>query len=210
MGWNLETFQSGRSINPAKLGLINKNDIEKVMPNLRPYMTRFKQLQEQDEDKIYIVSLDDGTENRCENFTNRAYENKENPYEMLVYILKERLSYESSRIAFKSFSMINEDNIDKEGRYILLDDMFASGGSVDKVSTMLKSYGAKYIEAWVVHAVTAPSQIEKVKRMNRVDKIVCLDTVIQDPELGFEYIHASADLLAAELYKVHQKFLSNR
>lgn len=208
--WDINPFQSGRSINPAKLGLVDRARIDSVMPRLRPFMTRFKRLKEQDDNVTYLVSLDDGTENRCENFTNRAFENLENPYEMLAYILKERFSYDSSRVQFKPFSMINQTNIDPNGKYILLDDMFASGGSVNKVASMLKSYGAKYVEAWVAHGVTAPSQVKKAKSMTSVDKVVCLDTVIQTPELGFDYIHASADLLAAELYKVHQKFLSSR
>ncbi len=208
--WDINPFQSGRSINPAKLGLIDTKEIEKVMSNLRPFIERFRKLKEDNQNHLYVGSLDDGTEKRCENFVDRAHPELPFPHILLAYLWKERFSYDGSTIQFKSFSQINEKNIDPEGTYILIDDMFASGGSVDKSATMLKSYGAKRVEAWVAHAVTAPSQVEKAKKITSVDKVVCLDTIIQDPSLGFEYIHASADLLAAELYKVHQKFLSSR
>ena len=41
-------------------------------------------------------------------------------------------------------------------------------------------------------------------------KVVCLDTVPQHTALDFEYIHASAHLLASGLYKTHQRLVASR
>lgn len=203
----INPFQSTRSINPAKLGLTSKVEIERVMPNLRPFHERFKRLKEKYGEKIYFVSADNGTESRVENFTNRAYNELENPYIKMLYFDKHRQSYVTSTTKLKHFS---ESNIDAEGAYIIIDDMFASGGTADKVASMIKEKGAKYVEGWFSHMVTAEKQIEKAKKIRSIDNIVCLNTITQDTRLQADHLEVSEHLLAAELYKAHENFLSRR
>jgi hypothetical protein len=100
----INPFQSTASINPAKLGLTTNDEIEKVMPNLRPFHERFKELREKQGDNIYFISVDNGTESRVENFTNRAYKDLENPYIKMLYFDKKRQSYASSSKKLKHFS----------------------------------------------------------------------------------------------------------
>jgi len=56
------------------------------------------------------------------------------------------------------------------------------------------------------------TQIKEATANDRsvIDKVVCLNTVPQLPELKVEYIPASANLLAAEVYKVHRKLAESR
>ena len=163
-------------------------------------------------DHLYVVSVDDGTEKRCENFVERAYPEltEAQVYARLAYLDKYRISYDQSVIRFKPFSVINENNFDKEGTYILIDDMFASGGTANQVAELLKSLGAKRVEVWVSHIVTVPEQLELGNDRRFIDKLVGLNTVPALPGLNAEYIKASADLLAAELYKIHQKLIASR
>ena len=75
--------------------------------------------------------------------------------------------------------------------------MFSSGGTANNVASWIKEKGAKYVEGWFSHIVTAKEQIKKALKADSIDKIVALNTVIQD-------------LLAAELYKAHENFLTDR
>ena len=204
-------FQSGRSINPYKLGLSGEKAKE-VLKRLRPFHERLNQLKTENPDHLYLVSVDDGTERRTENFTERAFAElpPEEAYSKIIYFDKDRVTLDSAVTGFKHFSQINESNIDSEGTYVLIDDMYASGGTTDKVAKVLKAFGAKRVEAWVSHAVTMPLQHEKANKRDSIDQVVCLDTVPQHPGLDAEYIKASADLLAAELYKTHHRLLASR
>ncbi len=88
--------------------------------------------------------------------------------------------------------------------------MYSSGGTGIKAAKLFKELGAKRVEVWTSHAVTMPTSYTKSNDRGYVDKVVCLDTVPQNPELDVEYIKASADLLAAEVYKAHQKLVASR
>ena len=199
---DMNPFRSARSINPAKLGF-SGDEGKKVIMRLRPFLERFAQMK-RDDSHLYLVSADSGVEKRAEYFLDRAFPELKDPYIKLAYFGKDRGSYASSSAEFKSFSRINETNIDPDGTFIIIDDMFASGGTANKRAKILKENGAKRVEVWTSHAVTSQDQIEKAKGLEYIDKIVCLDTVQQDPRLGIEYINVSADLLAAELYKCHE------
>jgi len=207
----INPFQSGRSINPYKLGLSGEKAKE-IIKRLRPFHERFAELKKEYGEHLYIVSVDNGTERRVENFADRAFAElpPEDVYARVIYFYKGRPSYLISSMGIKNFSQINEKNIDKEGLYIIIDDMYASGSSANKVAHFLKEKGAKRVEVWVSHAVTMPIQQEKANNRDYIDKVVCLDTVPQHPDLDVEYIKASADLLAAELYKTHQKLVASR
>lgn len=204
-------FQSGRSFSPFKLGL-DDGKAPNVFPELRPFQKRFAQLKQQYNDHIYVVSVDDGTEARCENFVERAFPEltPQQFYALITYFGKERATYGDPKMVFKPFSKINEANIDRDGVYIIIDDMFASGGTSNKAAKILKDLGVKRVEVWTSHAVTMPEQYAKANDRQYINHVVCLDIVPQCSELSIEYIQASAPLLAAELYKAHQKLVSTR
>lgn len=204
-------FQSARAINPAKLGL-SGDKAKEILKRLRPFQERFTKLREPKTPHLYLISVDDGTERRVENFIERAYLKlpPEEVYALLGYMGKDRVSYANALSRFKSFSKINELNIDKEGIYIMIDDMYASGKTTHGVGKIFKECGAKQVEVWTSHAVTMPMQYATANDRTSIDKVVCLDTVPQDPKLDVEYIASSADLLAAELYKTHQKLVAMR
>ncbi|MFH0701450.1 MAG: hypothetical protein V2A62_03360 [Candidatus Woesearchaeota archaeon] len=67
-------FQSSRTINPAKLGLSGGKAKEMLKRN-RPFQESFRQLREQYGDHLYVVSVDDGTERRAENFVEEPFQN---------------------------------------------------------------------------------------------------------------------------------------
>ena len=206
----INPFQSGRAINPFKLGL-SGSKAHSILKRLRPFQERFAQMRKQNQ-HLYLVSVDDGTEHRVENFTERAYGrlSPEKAYARLAYHGKERVSYDHSPVWFKPFSPIQESSIDKEGTFIIIDDMFASGGTAQRVAEIYKKQGAKRVEVWTSHAVTMPAQHLKANDRSYIDQVVCLDTVPQHPDLKIDFISASADLLAAELYKTHQKLVASR
>jgi phosphoribosylpyrophosphate synthetase len=207
----INPFQSARAINPYKLGLTGER-AKTVMQGLRPFQERFKTIKEQNPDHLYVVSVDDGTEKRTENFTERAFAelSPEELYARLAYLDKDRISYENSIARFKHFSQINENNIDREGTYVIIDDMFASASTANKVATILKRLGAEKVEVWTSHAITMYNQHEKANDRTHIDSVVCLDTVPQHQGLNIEYLTATAGLMAAELYKAHQKLVSTR
>lgn len=207
---NINPFQSGRSIDPAKLGLLDPNDAKRVIARLRPYQERFSRLKAEHPDHIYVISVDDGTEPRTSNFVDRGFPELEDPYVRLAYLGKGRDGYELKHIFFKNFSRIKEDNIDPKGIYIIIDDMYASGGTADDVGKLFKKYGAKCVEAWTTHAVTSKEQRKKATEREGLDRVVCMNTIKQDPVLGFEYSEASEDLLSAELFKEHESVLAMR
>ena len=66
------------------------------------------------------------------------------------------------------------------------------------------------MEVWTSHAVTMPQQYEKGNNREYIDRLVCLDTIPHGSKLNAEYVKASAYLLAAEVYKAHQKMMSSR
>ena len=204
-------FQSGRAINPYKLGLTGEK-AKDVPKKLRPFQERFTQLKGQYAPHLYIISVDDGTEHRAENFVERAFLKSppEEVYQRLAYLGKERVSYDRTNSTFKAFSHINERNIDPEGIYIIIDDMFASGGTGMAAAGLFRAAGAKRVEVWTSHAVTMPAQHARANERTHIDKVVCLDTIPQHSLLDLEYIPASADLLAAELYKAHQRLVASR
>jgi phosphoribosylpyrophosphate synthetase len=208
---SINPFQSGRDINPYKLGLGGEKAKE-IIQKLRPFQERFAGMKGENSQHLYCVSVDSGTERRTENFVERAHPelSPEKLYAHIVYLSKSRFSYEDVRSSFKQFSQINGENIDKEGTYIIIDDMFASSETAAKVAKMLKTCGAHRVEVWTSHAVTMPQQYTKANDRTYIDQVVCLDTVPQHPDLKVEYICSSADFLAAELYKVHQKLVASR
>jgi phosphoribosylpyrophosphate synthetase len=206
----INPFQSARGVNPYKLGATDAETAAEVINGLRPFQGRFKELKKSSGGHLYVISVDDGTEKRTENFTERAFLEREPEelYALIAYFDKDRVSYADSTAKFKPFSQINEENIDSKGTYIVIDDMFASGGTAGKVAHILKGLGAKRVEVWTSHAVTMPQQYEKANDRSAIDQVVCLDTVPQSSDLNIEYIKASADLLAAEAYKIHGKVLN--
>lgn len=112
--------------------------------------------------------------------------------------------------SIKSFSIVGEDNIDKDARYIMIDDIVSSGGSAEKVAKKLKEKGVKQVELWCSHAV-APER-EKIENLEYLDKIISLDTILhENPEgMNITYLNASAHLLAAEIFKSHMKLEEER
>ncbi|MBI2152035.1 ribose-phosphate pyrophosphokinase-like domain-containing protein [Candidatus Woesearchaeota archaeon] len=195
---SINPFQSARAINPYKLGLEDKTKAKEVLKHLRPFQERFLSMKESHKGHFYVISVDDGTEHRVENFVERAFTelSTEDAYSLIAYKDKTRSTYIDSSSKFKDFSQIREDNIDPKGVYIIIDDMCSSSKTSEK--------GAK-VELWTTHAVTMPEQYEKANKRDYITKIVCLDTVPQRPELNIEFIKSSAYLLAAQLYKVHAK-----
>src|SRR3989344_6630778 len=191
-------FQSGRAINVYKLGL-SGDKAASVLARLRPFQERFAELKRENPDHLYVVSVDDGTETRTENFMERAFPelSPEEVYAKLAYLDKERINYSDSKTRFKSFSRINESNIDSEGTFVIIDDMYASAGTANNAARIFKEHRTKRVEVWTSHPVTMPTQHEKANDRSYIDKVVCLDTVPQHPSLDVEYIPASADLLAA-------------
>ncbi|MEK6900798.1 MAG: hypothetical protein AABX37_00470, partial [Nanoarchaeota archaeon] len=173
---------------------------------------RLAQMKERNAHHLYVVSVDDGTERRTENFVERAFPHlsEEEVYRLIVYFDKDRFSYGSASTGIKPFSQITEHNIDPKGIYIIIDDMFASGGTGKRAAKRLKEKNAKRVEGWMSHAVTMPPQHIQGNDRQYLDAVVCLDTVPQHPDLQVEFISASANLLAAELYKTHQRLVASR
>jgi phosphoribosylpyrophosphate synthetase len=206
----INPFQSARAINPYKLG-ISGDKASQIRKRLRPFQERFSQLRKEN-NKLYVVAVDEGTENRTENFVERAYPDlsPEKFYSMIAYFGKDRFSYDDAHAFFKQFSQQHGKNIDPEGTYIIVDDMAASLRTANRVAKTIKTLGAKRVELWTSHAVTMPFQYSKANDRSFIDKVVCLDTVPEDHELDIEYIKASADLLSASLYKIHQKLMAER
>ena len=210
---SINPFHSARVINPYKLGL-SRDKAEDVRKNLRPFQERFANLRQEKEDHLYVIVVDEGTESRCENFIERACPDlaPEEYYSLLMNFGKDRFTYGSNSAQVKSFSPINENNLDPEGTYIIIDDMAASLGTANRAAKYVKDHteGKAQIELWTSHAVTMPIQHEKANGREYIDKVVCLDTIPQHPNLNFEYIPASAHLLASGLYKAHQKLVDSR
>jgi len=208
---SINPFQSSRAINPAKLGLTGEKAKEMLKRN-RPFQESFKGLREEYGDHLYVVSVDDGTERRAENFAERAFSDlpTELAYTKLVYFEKDRGTYQMSTQKFKPFSAIKEDNVDPQGVYVIIDDMYSSGKTVNTVAKILKDLGAKRVEARITHAVTVPEQYQEANQRTFLDRVVCLDTVPHTEGLQVEYIPATSDLVAADLYKIHQKLVAGR
>ncbi|MBS3165920.1 hypothetical protein J4444_02250 [Candidatus Woesearchaeota archaeon] len=204
-------FQSGRAINVYKLGLSGEK-AARVLTRLRPFQERFAQLKKDNPDHLYVISVDDGTETKTENFVERAFPElpPEEVYARIAYLDKERINYRDTKTSFKAFSRINEGNIDSHGTFIIIDDMYASSDTANKAARIFKEHGARRVEVWTSHPVTMPMQHGKANDRNYIDKVVCLNTVPQHPNLQIECIPASADLLAAGLYKAHQKLVASR
>ena len=204
-------FRSARAINPYKLGLSGAK-AKKVLKRLRPFQELIQQTLNENPNHTYFISVDDGTEKRVENVVERILHHlpPEEAYALLAYLDKDRISYDNATAKFKHFSQINEKNIDKEGTYIIIDDMYASGGTTTKAAKIFKELGAKKVIVLTTHAVTMPNQYEKANDRQYVDEVFCIDTVPQNDELNVKYINATPDLLAAELYKVHQKLVMSR
>ncbi|MBU0460504.1 MAG: hypothetical protein KKH52_04335 [Nanoarchaeota archaeon] len=202
-------FQSGRTINPHKLGLSGERT-EKVMKRLRPYQNCLEELKESGKN-IHIVIVDDGTEPRGENFADRAFPElpPEEFYSIVVYLGKGRPSLTGETKPYiKPFTQARID--DPDGIYVLPDDMSASTGTCQQVAKMIKKAGGGCVEVWTTHAVTMPSQYEKANDRKYIDRIRCLDTVPQSENLDMEFIKASGYLLSSEVYKVHQRLVASR
>tara|TARA_Y100000310_G_scaffold242934_1_gene247230 strand:- start:25918 stop:27120 length:1203 start_codon:yes stop_codon:yes gene_type:complete len=208
--YSINPFQSGRTIYQAKLGLKGQK-AAKITKELRPFQELFAKLKLEHSDHLYGVSLDDGTERRSENFIERAHPELEphDVYKLLAYLEKFRKSYDETIIRFKRFSEINDSNIDKDGVYVGIDDMWASGGTGDGVAKKFKKKKAKRFELWVSHAVTTEQQVEKANGRENIDLVRCLDTVPVANGLNVEVIKASSHFLAAELYKSHQRLITS-
>ena len=210
---SINPFHSARAINPYKLGL-SGDKAKDVRKNLRPFQERFSKLREENKDGLYVVVVDSGTESRCENFIERACPdlNPEEFFSLLVNFDKSRFTYEGTKTIIKSFSPINRNNMNPEGTYIIIDDMAVSLGTANGAAKIVKkaTNGKARIELWTSHAVTMPIQHQKANDRTYIDQVVCLDTVPQHTDLNFEYINASAHLLASGLYKAHQKLVASR
>ncbi len=209
---NINPFHSGRSTNPYKLGLSGEKAKE-IMPKLRPFQEIFSELKAKKKNiYLYGVCVDDGTERRIENFIERANPDlsPEEFYALIAYLHKSRINYGELTSKFKPFSQITPDNIDPEGIYIIIDDMFASGGTGFNAGRIFKECGAQRVECWTSHAVTMSPQYNKANQRDYVDFVRCLDTVPQSPKLEITQMKASAYLLSAELYKSHEKLVASR
>ena len=111
----------------------------------------------------------------------------------------------------KGFSRINEKSEIQNAVGIALDDMVDSGGTADIGMGYLNDREwIKQGEIWCSH-ILAPNR-EKIKGLKHINKIVALDTILHDnpEEMNLEYIEASADLLAAELFKAHSRLEEER
>ena len=206
-------FQSGRAINPYKLGLSGDKAGE-VLKRLRPFQERIAKLRERGTN-VYFISVDDGTERRAENVTERALQElaPEEAYKRMAYMIKDRPSMDTQTMGFKPFSRINEGNV-PPGTYICIDDMINTGSTGEDAGNLIKRYQPDaQVELWVSHSVTMPADYAKVNRLSHLDRVVSLDTVPQPrgkDGLRVEVIPASAHLLASELYKSHAKLVASR
>ncbi len=210
---DINPFHSARAINPYKLGL-SGNRAKDVRKKLRPFQERFAKLRKEKEGHLYVIVVDGGTESRCENFIERACPDL-TPEEYFAFLMnfgKDRFTYSDASAQVKSFSPITVDNLDHDGTYIIIDDMAVSLGTANRAARYVKEHsgGKAHIELWTSHAVTMPVQHDGANERNYIDKVVCLDTIPQHPDLKFEYINASAHLLASGLYKAHQKLVDSR
>jgi phosphoribosylpyrophosphate synthetase len=211
----INPFQSARAINPAKLGLKGQK-AKNISKRFRVFQDLYLTLKKKHNGHLYGVSLDGGAERRSENFIERTHPELEPHqfYQLLAYLDKVRISYEEKVVRFKSFSAIHngtieeEANIDPEGVYVGFDDMWASGSTADEGAKLFKDKGAKRFELFVSHAITMEEQVTKANGRKNIDKVTCLDTVPVHKDLNVEVIPASAQFLAAELYKAHQKLIS--
>jgi len=203
---NIDPFQSSSHINPYKLEL--NSTAEEVLLQLQPFLKYFNEVKEgKFKDKQFVfISLDDGTERRTEQFLI----NSGLSWDYLMYMTKLRDSMNHPIFSIKSFSRINEDNLNKDAVYILIDDMIDSGGSAEGVAKSLKEKGVKHVELWCTHAV-APLRV-KVENLKYLDKIVTLNTILHDnpEELNIEYLSVSSHLLAAEIFKAHMRLEEER
>ncbi|MBW2965273.1 ribose-phosphate pyrophosphokinase-like domain-containing protein [Candidatus Woesearchaeota archaeon] len=203
-------FESSIFVNPAKLGL-NGNQAADVLKKLQPWIEYFREVSTQYKN-LYVVSADDGAETRVERFLVycKMFVQQELGWQNIGYRDKFRATIEKAIATFKPFSLVNLSNVDPDGIYIVPDDMFDSGGTCDDIAKSLKDAGAKRVEAWITHPL-APDR-EKVKGLSYIDKIVALDTILHHnpEELNIHYIRASADLLAAQLYKEHMRLEADR
>ncbi len=210
---SINPFHSARAINPYKLGISGEKSKD-VRKKLRPFQERFAKLREENQGKVYVIVVDGGTESRCENFIERACPDltPEEFYALLVNFDKSRNSYDTSKTTIKSFSPINRSNMDREGTYIIIDDMAVSLGTANGAAKIVKNgtEGHSRVELWTSHAVTMPIQHDKANNSKYIDQVVCLDTIPQHTDLNYEYINASAHLLASGLYKAHQKLVASR
>ena len=127
-----------------------------------------------------------------------------------MYFDKKRIALDKSEYRIKDFSRIKKKNIDKKGVYIIIDDMYASGGTILDVAKLLKEWGAFRVEGWTTHAVTCQSQYEDANNRQCLDDLVCGDTVLRRNGLNVTYIPVSAALLAAEIYKAHNRLATSR
>jgi len=208
-------FQSARKINPFKLGFTTGKvkQAKTFLKHLRPFQERFGIYKNRGR-KLYTVSVDDGTESRTENFSERAFSDLDpgELFALVAYLGKGRDSFgDPTNSSFKHFSQINESNIDPKGIFIMADDMIASGGTADKSAALIKKGSSRAkVELWVSHPVIVGEQIPRVNELPTIDKIVCLDTVPQFPNLNVEIIPASAYFLAGMIYKTHQKLVTTR
>ncbi|MFH1064572.1 MAG: phosphoribosyltransferase family protein [Candidatus Woesearchaeota archaeon] len=203
-------FKSSEMINPAKLGL-NGEDSDAVLRTLQPFIEHYRKVKE-DDGKISFISPDSNAERRVENFLvdSRRSVDPLLSWSIIGYRGKDRETMSNPTGMFKSFSQVNEGNIDPDTTYVIIDDMLSSGGTAEEVAKMLKQHGARRVELWCSHPI-APER-EKVVALKYLDKIVVLDTVLHDnpDEMHLQYIESSAELLAAELYKVHMRLENER
>ena len=210
---SINPFHSARAINPYKLGISGEKSKD-VRKRLRPFQERFAELRKEKKGDLYVIVVDSGSESKCENFIERACPDltPEEFYALLVNFDKDRNAYDRSSTDIKSFSPINRSNMNPEGTYIIIDDMAFSLGTANGAGKIVKEAtgGKGRVELWTSHAVTMPDQHEKANNRSYIDKVVCLDTVPQHTALDFEYIHASAHLLASGLYKTHQRLVASR
>jgi phosphoribosylpyrophosphate synthetase len=205
-------FKSSEMINPAKLGL-SRDKAERVMSTLEPFIEYYRQIKKK-YGRIYFISPDDGAEKRVETFLIECKRQVDPSlsWDYLGYRNKTRETMMGQKGDFKLFSIVNEDNIDPDGVYVVIDDMLSSGSTAEDIAKTVKKYGSSRnrVELWCSHPV-GPER-EKLKKLKYLDSIVVLDTIIQDEpdELRLHYLNCTHHLLAAEIYKAHMRLEAER
>jgi hypothetical protein len=207
----IDPFKSSDLMNPAKLGLDNSK-ADDVLKKLQPFIEHYKKVREQYKGDVYFISVDDNAESLTERFhvdCKRSVD-PDRTWRHVGYRFKERDTIEDTTGGWKPFSYPQDDTIDPEATYIITDDMLSSGGTANKRARRLKELGAKRVELWCSHPL-APER-HKIEQLDAIDKIVALDTVLHDnsEKMRLEYIDVTADLLAADLYKIHMRLEARR
>jgi ribose-phosphate pyrophosphokinase len=168
-------FKEGESISIRALARAIESDAEKIVSvNIHSQMAKnhFRRLIEVDampvigenfkEDDIVMISPDMGSLKRVEIAAKYAGCDFD-------YLEKKRIDADRVEISPKEINVENR-------RVLIVDDIISTGGTIVEASRVLKSFGAKRVEAVCVHAVFANFALNKLYNAG-VEEVTSTDTV---------------------------------